>query len=301
MVEAVNYQGRYHYWAGEHFERLGDLPRAVAYYRQGVARDPGERSLNLAGLTRVFEALGRFDSAVSTARAHDSAMSNQLDYPLLPPLLARQGRTAEATATASQGARLLLARGNLQGGVRATLALAEVLQQAGRWDAMLSQAAAAESLASRANLTEEWIQAGRLRGLALLGAARLDAALAVLRRAASRAEAHPTDRGLLQTRVALAEALSAAGRVEEALRTYGAAAEGVERTMARLAYDVDRARYRAAQLAAYDGALRLLLQPAHRGRLDELAGWSRRRKAASLSLASGGVAPGQAGSGAGLA
>ena len=39
-----------HHWAGEYFERIGDLPRALLYYRKGAALDLEERSLNLAGL-----------------------------------------------------------------------------------------------------------------------------------------------------------------------------------------------------------------------------------------------------------
>ena len=52
MVRVVDEQERGHHWAGEYFERIGDLPRALQYYRKGAALDPEERSLNLAGRSR---------------------------------------------------------------------------------------------------------------------------------------------------------------------------------------------------------------------------------------------------------
>jgi CHAT domain-containing protein len=287
MVEVVDYQERFHYWAGEYFERIGDLSRAVEYYRRGIRRDPQELSLNLGGLARVFEALGQPDSATAAARAHDSVMSNQLDYPLLPPMLARGGRIAEAIATATAWVRTLTERGNLQGAVRGTIALAEVLQSAGRWPEMRTRAEVAESLARRVSLTEEWMQAERLRGLALTRMGQVDSGLRVLRNAAARADAHPTADGILLTQVALGDALAAAGRVEAALAAFGRAASRVEETMGHLAQDLDRARYRDRQLSPFDGAVRVLLRDSRRSRLQRLAAWSGRRKAASLALATG--------------
>ena len=37
MVRVVDEQERGHHWAGEYFERIGDLPRALLYYRKGAA------------------------------------------------------------------------------------------------------------------------------------------------------------------------------------------------------------------------------------------------------------------------
>ncbi len=287
MVTVVDYQERFHYWAGEHFERVGDLDRAVEYYRRGVRRDPGEASLNLGGLARVFEVMGRPDSAAAAARAHDSVMSNQLDVPLLPPILAREGRVADAVETARSWARRQAEQGNVQGAARASLALADLLVTLGRSGEALREADTAAALAARVRLGEEAIQAERVRGMALSGAGRLDSALTVLRRAAAAAEARPTADVLLATRLALAGALAQAGRTDEALEAYDRAASGVERTMGRLGHDVDRARYRARQLAAFDGALRLLLAQSPRPRAELVAAWSSRRKAASLALATG--------------
>src|SRR5439155_778679 len=64
-----------YYFAGEYFERSGDLQRALAYYRAGACeRDiPSIDGQDLAGLVRVYEQLDEPDSAEAVARFHDSA------------------------------------------------------------------------------------------------------------------------------------------------------------------------------------------------------------------------------------
>ena len=290
MVQVVDQQQRGYYWAGEHFEQIGDLERALRYFQRGIELDRGERSLNLGGITRVFRALGRLDSAEAAARAHDSAMSNQVDVPLLPSILAAAGRTREALEISRSWARKQIAQGNLEGAAIATNGLADLLLGSGDIREALHEATAAESLARRVNLTDELIRARRVEGL---GRLRLgdSTGLEILRRAADLAEAHPTAETTLLTRLALGDALALAGKTEEALLAFDAAARAVEAVAARLGHDLDRARFRDHQLAPFDGAIELLLaQPPTLARLGDLALWSARRKAASLALAAG-VAP----------
>lgn len=290
MVQAVDYQERNHYWAGEYFERLGDLPRALEYYRRGLSRDPAERSLNLAGLARVFDAMGQPDSAETAAGYHDDVMSDQLDYPLLPAILARKGEVDRAIEVASSWAATLNRRGNLQGAARATVALADLLLEVGRLREAVDQALAADALARRVNLTDESLLAARVLGLALVRMGKPDSGLGVLRAAAARADRSPAGESVLRIQLARGEALTAmgAGRTREALLAYDRAARSVELGMPLMVRDLDRARYRGRQVAPFTGAIRALLNDqAVPGRLDALATWSERRKAAALSFATG--------------
>lgn len=291
MVRVVDEQERGHHWAGEYFERIGDLPRALHYYRKGAALDQEERSLNLAGLARVYQDLGLTDSAEVVARAHDSVMSNQLDVPLLPPILAAAGRSGEAVTIARAWARKQTQQGNVHGAALATNALAELLLRDGDARTALREAAAAESLAQRINLTDQLIRARRLQGQSRLGMNDRAGGLRLLNQVALMAAAHPTAEAVLLSQLALGDALVHVSLPDQALTAYDRAARVVEGMTVRLDRDFDRARFRHGQLAAFDGAIGILLrQPATPGRFADLAAWSQRRKAASLALAAGGQA-----------
>jgi tetratricopeptide (TPR) repeat protein len=86
----------YDFWAGEYFELTGDLDRAEAYYRRsGVESD----ARAYAGLVRLAEATGDLDRAIRYAHAYDETVesSGVPEFaPLLPGILARHGRLAEA-------------------------------------------------------------------------------------------------------------------------------------------------------------------------------------------------------------
>jgi CHAT domain-containing protein len=291
MVRVVDEQERGHHWAGEYFERIGDLPRALHYYRKGAALDREERSLNLAGLARVYQDLGLTDRAEVAARAHDSVMSNQLDVPMLPPILAAAGRTDEAVTIARAWARKQVGQGNVHGGALATNALAELLLRNGDARTALREAATAESLAQRINLTDQLIRARRLQGQSRLAMNDPAGGLRLLNQAAGMVAAHPTAEALLLSQLALGDALARVLLPDQALTAYDRAARVVEDMTVRLDRDFDRARFRHGQLAAFDGAVGILLRrPTTPRHLAELAAWSQRRKAASLALAAGGPA-----------
>lgn len=288
MVEVVDEQDANHFWAGEYFERTGDLRRALHYYGRGVEVGGSELSLNLGGMARVLDALGLADSAAVVARAHDRSISNQLDVPLLPLVLARAGRVEAAVRVSEEWMERRRREGNLQSAALAGEQLAELLLDAGRRTEALEVAVHTSELASRINLTEQQVGALRLKGLALLALGRRGSALASLEEAASLARARPSRDGVLATQLALGEALAEAGQREEALAAFDLAARAVEGVTGRLDLDVDRARYRARNLAPFDGALGLLLaRPSDPGSLDGLISWSQRRKAAALAGASG--------------
>ena len=290
MVGVVDEQERGHHWAGGYFERIGDLPRALHYYRKGAALDQEERSLNLAGLARVYQDLGLSDSAEMAARAHDSVMSNQLDVPMLPPILAAAGRSDEAVTIARAWARKQAGQGNVHGAALASNALAELLLRHGDAQTSLRESMVAESLAQRINLTDELIHARRLQGQSRLGMNDRAGGLRFLNQAAMMAAAHPTAEAVLLSQLALGDALVQASLPDQALTAYDRAAQVVEGMTVRFERDFDRARFRHGQLAAFDGAVGILLRQPIPKHLAELAAWSQRRKATSLALAAGGQA-----------
>jgi CHAT domain-containing protein len=286
MVRVVDEQRQNHYWAGEYYERAGDLERALRYYRLALTDFTGETSLALAGRARVFEALGMPDSAEAAARAHDARIGMLLDVPVLPAVLARRGRTAEAVALAQTWAERRVAQGNVQTAAGTLLEVAELLLGAGRPAPALAEALRAESLAVRLNLTDERIGALRLAGTAQVRLGKTGEGIARLERAAALARAHPTAEGVRAAELALGDGLAAVGRDGDALAAYGRAARAVEAVTGRLGADLDRARYRDRHLAPFDGALRLLVRKqGSEERIDALLGWSQRRKGAALALA----------------
>ena len=50
MIREVDARDQEHYWAGEYFERIGDLARARDYYRRGTRAQPA-RPDNFRGLS----------------------------------------------------------------------------------------------------------------------------------------------------------------------------------------------------------------------------------------------------------
>lgn len=284
MVKYVDEQGDGHYFVGEYFERIGELGRALQYYRAGVAA--GFDSRNLAALSRVFDALGFPDSAEAAARRHDRETDRWpiLERPLLPDVLARHGRVAEAVVLADSWARKESAAGNIQGAALAKLNLARLLLLDHKPGAAHIAAASAESLSHLLRLTAETIEARTLEGRALFEQGKRSAGLAALRDAVSFAAAHPSTGALLSTNLALGNALETAGRGAEALRAYAQAAQSVEKMTAGLDADVDRTGFKSRHLAPFDGALRVLFgaAPANAG---ATLRWSVQRKAAALALA----------------
>jgi len=277
------------YWAGEYFERAGSLRRALAYYQASAAAGGGEVSRPLAGLVRVYEALGQDDSAARAAALHDSLMLNwtPLERPLVPRLLARQGHGPEAAALDRKWAVRQLGSGNVQGAAIATLELVDLLLATGHADSAAVESLRAESLATSLHLTNELISAETLRGRALFALGDHEGALGALHAAAALAAARPTADGVLTTQLALGDALAAASRPQEALAAYGRAARTVERVTIGLRGDIDRAGYRERHLRPFDGALRVLLGATTppRSARDAAVLWSQRRKATALALA----------------
>lgn len=292
MTEVIERAEKNFAWAGEYKERIGDWRGAIHYYRRGLAADPRERALNLAGLARGYDALGRPDSAIAAAREHDRDISNPWGVPLLPELLARQDRTREAIGIARAWVDRRERGGHVEGAANAWLQLAELHLRARDPSSALEAAERARVHARRLDLPEARVRALRIRGQALVASGESRRGVAELRSAAALARAHPTPEGILSTHLALGEALRDRAP-DEALRAFDRAAREVEATTGMLEADLDRVRYRDTRLAPFDGALALLLaEPAGPERLERLVGWSQRRGAAALRLATQGGAEG---------
>lgn len=277
------------YWAGEYFERNGDVARALAYYQTSVRYIPGDPR-SLSGLARAYEALGRIDSAEHAATTHDSVLSRwtPLEHPLLPEFLARHGRSRDGIAVARQWAARQISTGNVQGAALAMLQVGTLELTAGHPAEALGAAQSADSLAATLHFVDARVDAGVVTGKALVALGRREAGVRALRRSAALAAAHPTATNVFATQLALGYGLAADAHPTDALAAYDRSARIVETVTARLAEDLDRAGYREHHLDPFDGALAVLLpQRASPARTDALLHWSERRKAAALALATG--------------
>jgi CHAT domain-containing protein len=286
MVRLINERQLDFIWAGEYYERNGDLRQALSYYTRGVRTSEGPQCL--AGMARVYDALGIPDSAEMAARRHDAFAGSWQDGALLPRILARRGRLDEAARDSRAWVDRLTAGGNIEGAVTALLARSEILLDGQRPGEALVDAVQADSLATGLHLVDKAIGALRLRGSALMALGHGSDGLALLEKAATLAAQHPTTESVLTTNLALADALADVNRTTEAMKAYDRAGKAVERVVHLLGTDPDRTTYRAGHLAPFDGAVLTLLR-AHSDtlHLDELVRWSQRRKAVALAMAVG--------------
>ncbi len=279
MVSVIEDQDLNHVWAGEFLERQGQLDAALEHYRRGVAQKEGDPQ-NEAGVTRVYLAIGRFDSAAAAARRHDadSADWRPLEVPLLPQVLRSQGRTAEAADLLQAWTARRIAAGNIAGGAQAAIDEGEAHLAANQPAATLRAATVAESLAVLIHLIPAQFAAGLLRARAL-GAMGWHAQALTTVRSVPRGRSVP-ERDRILAATLEGNLLRQLGRRGEALAAYDRAARIVEGIAGALENDLDRAGYRHGALEPFNAAIDLLLT----GTIDpdQTLRWSARRKAAAL-------------------
>ena len=291
MVRAIDSTQGDYYYAGEYFERSGNLERARDYYARAVEQ-VGSDPAAFAGMSRIHAALGHADSAETWARAHDALVVTwqPLDVPMLPPRLASDGRGAEAMRIAHSWAMRQIEAGNVEGAAIATLQVAQLLLDAGHADSALVETQRIDSIVSALSLTREVIRTRVIRGTALVRLGRSAAGVRTLDSALATAERHPSEDILMDVHEALGEAFAATGRIDSALHEYDLAALAVEHATLDLTGDLDRAGYRERNLRPFNGALRQLLAARARlGSADELVRWLSRRNAAALALGAAGA------------
>lgn len=289
LVLVVDAYDEYHAYAGQHFERTGDLARALEYFRRGArseaASAKGIRVLSWAGLVRVHTALGALDSAEVAARRHDAAITQHSSVPMLPGLLATRGRVDEALEIAEAWGRRRIEAGAVEGAASAHILWAQLLLEGGRPGEAADVADRADSLARSIDRVGLSAEANRIRGLALEALNAFEAALAALTDASDDALRAGDVSRVIDTHVALGEALARRGRTRAALRAFDTAASQVEGVTQHFDVDYDRVRFREQRGAPYDDALLTLLADPGAAAPGELLGWSARRKAAALRLA----------------
>lgn len=280
MVREIERERTHYSFAAEYYERIGDFGNAMRYLnaaRGGASGAITDANVYFAALTRLNLALGNLDSAQAAAASHDSIAWINDDI-LLPRVLARRGRPAEAVAGMRRWTSFQAARGNLRGQVRGLVTLAEVLLLSAPTEA-LAVAREAEDLAGAHHFALEALTAARLRGEASLALARPDA-LRLLTYARRLARDHPDVMQRLLAEIAVGNAQLAAGKAPDALAAFEQAVRLVVRTTASVAGDIDAARFRAARIAAFNGAVRAV---AAKGEVDaaDMLSWSERKKSAS--------------------
>jgi tetratricopeptide (TPR) repeat protein len=282
MVSAIEREGTHFAFAAEYFEQLGDFGRALAYLRRAAVPSPNGNIIDskelYASLTRLHLAMGNVDSAMATATLHD-ALTATADEILVPGVLVARGQPADAVLAMRRWAAVQASQGNMRGRIKALVALAEILAASAPAEAV-AVAREAEVLARAQNFTPELVVALRIRGDAARRLGSHDA-LTTLREAQSLS----TRAGLFErilTDVALGEAWSSARRHDEALRAFASAAAMTELSAGSVPGDVDAARFRAARVQAYNGALRSVRASSPSANLaDAVLRWSARKKLGS--------------------
>lgn len=272
----------YNYWAGEYFELIGDLDRAEAYFQGHASGGAGNRSY--AALARLAEATGDLERAVRYARAHDGAaeVAGVPEFaPLLPGVLARHGRVAEA-ATELARAR---DRAGRQGQVAAwaTLSGEAAALELRRGNLALAAALAdsASGAATRVAAVEVEVRARAIAGVARV---RMGGAVAVeavndMRGVVRRVERMRAPQLEAEILGRYGEALAVSGRTSQALATLGRAADLSDSIAVSLALDPARAGYRAAQGYLSNQALGAILERSAEPQAREwYVAWSVRRK-----------------------
>jgi tetratricopeptide (TPR) repeat protein len=283
MVATIDSLGSYDYYAGEYYETVGELDRARQYYlRQSPTGQAWMRAAE--GMVRVSELTGDTAEAIRWARTHDARLVREYpEYrPLLPGILARTGRDAEARR-AFREARSDVGRNGQ------TASWARLSTEQARWELERSRAAVAAALADSARAWassvadfETAAEARALHALAelLAGSDGYREVLTEIRGAL--ADARRAKLPGLRFEVLLIEARAHlfARHTEETLSTLRRAAELASEIGGSLRNDADQAGYRAAQARVSDLAMSAVLGARGGPSASDWIEWSIRRKAA---------------------
>jgi tetratricopeptide (TPR) repeat protein len=275
MVASIDSLGivhEYPFYAGEYFESVGDLDRARSYYAKVT---------DLLAYPRVLEALVRLDEATGDtvgAVSHATRLDgmNVEQYPeyraLLPGVLARAGRYAEAVEGFERARRSAAERGQRASWARLTTELARVLLDRGQREraAALGDSAA---IAARQVADHEF----SVRALAVAASARGDRSrLSGLAREARRLRAPALE---LEVTLLKGRSNAAAGDAADAFATFRIAQQLADSIAGAMGLDASRAGFRAAQLAPSNHALALAtLRRSDPSAIRWWVEWSGRRK-----------------------
>lgn len=273
------------FFAGEYYESMGNLARAAASYASEALRASGLRSLE--ALARVAELMADTTGALEAAARFDQLrLSYPEKRPLLPGVLARMGRHAEAAAALEAARRAAAAKAQVAGWARLSAELADVEYQR----SLFARAAAlGESTATAARRVGERDLAIRAAAIAAAASLRITPApgaggrgrLATLQREARGMRAPALERDVAVLR---GDALAALGDLPGALQAYRTAQDLADAIGRSLEHDPARAGFRAAHVAPSNRALALIAAARNDPRAARWwVEWSLRRKGAELA------------------
>jgi CHAT domain-containing protein/tetratricopeptide (TPR) repeat protein len=285
------------FFAGEYYELIGDLDRAVPYYARAALQPQPARALE--ALARVAETMGDLESAVGYARRHDQVRDdiryNPEFRPLLPALLARSGRWAQARVELGRARTAAVERGQAAAWARLTLDLANLEYGRGR---VAEAVAVADSAAVAAERVAEAGTAVRARALASLGRVVVGgrderAGVAGLQRAARQARRMALPQLEADVLTMLGDALAHVGDIREALATFARAGVVSDAVARSLADDPASAGFRGAtQRRVSNRALAGVVARAHGVRAPawfaEWSGWRKSRGIRERAVAGSG-------------
>ena len=280
MVSIIDSLGSLHVYAGEFFEMTGDLEMARAYYHRAL--EVGGRELS--ALMRLSEALGEFEAAERYARRADLLIPNYPEQaPLLPGLLARNGRSREALLEFDHARAEAARDGQLGAWVGLTVELAEMELDRGLPAIAAPLADSAAEAADRLGLKEMAVRARGLSGLAavVVGTDRSEG-LDRLRTAArdARTLALPALQAELNTWYG--DGLLRTGKVSEGFSALARSSELIDSLASSLVMDPARAAYRASHVDISNRALGAALEVGGDQAIDRYVEWSQRRKGRGL-------------------
>ncbi|MGQ0642118.1 MAG: CHAT domain-containing protein [Gemmatimonadaceae bacterium] len=276
-------------FAAEYYELTGELDRARVYYEKELGNPDGDGPRTLEGLVRIALATGDTAGAFRWAGRHDARLDARgipESAPLLPGVLAKTGRFAEAKDALSRTRTALARRGQTTALANVTLELAELELTRGR--VREARALASEAAAGARKVAVKDV-ALRADGIAEIAAARLGQssrkrALDFANR--SRDEVDQIGYPELRAEIRLlgAQALVASGDWRLGLARLEQAADITDSVAERIALDPVRAGYRASQRRIYDAAFETLVSHANDHDAARLfAEWSIRRKTRGLA------------------
>ena len=284
MIADIDLLQGHFFWAGEYFESMGQLERARDYYLRSLGYIP-DRSRALAGLVRIDEMTGQLESALRHARLadRDTATWDPEYAPLLPGLLARNGRLAEARARLRESRHMTRRAGKTLAFAKTALESAEIELKTGDPKVAAALADSAVEFAALLGASELEVRAIAAMALALARGGDGNGAIRAMNAAVRRGDAMSLVQLSAYVHSLRAEVLRTLGRRSAAMIAYEAAADLVDSLALGIANDPLRALFRSLHDRVYRGAMDLAAtEGATAGRLDAYGTWSARRKGGSL-------------------
>jgi CHAT domain-containing protein len=269
-----------HYWAGEYYERVGDLQRAMQTYARANAKDPLDFR-SVARRSLLAAQMGDSATAIQLAQAHDTAFGHLYPEftPLLPSVYATFGMSDAAAAAAERAENVARERKQAAAVANLQLERATLELRRHRPDIALALAdSAAHTARDVAGFEVEAIARGT-RALAAVLVRQHDTDLDSIVAIANGAAARRLPQLQLTLRTLLGDAYAARGRRLAALRSYETAAALNDSIARSLSSDANRARFRSAKNDVSGKALSLIIRSPTRAQADDFTRWSAERKA----------------------